>query len=69
MNGSTIKLEVKLSETVLDLKKRLQSWTGKFPVNQRLIFSGKYLTDDRTLGSYGIQSSYTVQLVDRYTNG
>jgi hypothetical protein len=64
-----VKQEVRLLDTILDLKKKMEKWTGIFPSNQRLIFSGKALNDDRTLQSYGIQNDYTVLMVRRYSSG
>ncbi|XP_059211303.1 polyubiquitin-like [Centropristis striata] len=53
------------SVTVLQLKEKIQTLTG-YPVDQqRLIFGGKQLEDDRLLVSYGIQHKSTIYIVPR----
>src|SRR3989338_41693 len=46
---------VEPSDTVLDLKKQIGAQQGHEPELQKLIFSGKILANEQTLGSYGIQ--------------
>jgi ubiquitin-like protein Nedd8 len=66
IDDAKVTLDVVLSDTILDLKKTVEKWTGLIPSDQRLIFCGKSLADDRPLASYGIKSLYTIHLVRRY---
>jgi ubiquilin len=36
---------------------------------QRLLYIGKILRDDQTLGSYGIESGHVVHMIERITDG
>jgi len=48
-------LDVDLSETVLNLKNKIQVEEGVPPSHQRLIFGGRRLEDGRTLSDYNIE--------------
>ncbi|CAG9762301.1 unnamed protein product [Ceutorhynchus assimilis] len=63
LNGHECLIDVQPSDTIIGLKQRLEEKEGIPPQQQRLIFQGKQLNDDKTLASYKLKGGSVLHMV------
>ena len=60
-----IEVDVEQSDSIENVKDKIQTIEGIPPEKMRLIFAGEELADSRSISDYGIQRENTVQVVTR----
>jgi ubiquitin len=65
LTGKCITLDVDQAESISSIKTKIAEKEGITPAEQRLIFGGKQLDDERTLSDYNITKESTIHMVLR----
>lgn len=65
LTGKTFTIKAERTDSILTVKTKLQEQEGIPTDQQRLIFAGKQLEDDRTLADYNILPDYVMHLILR----
>lgn len=66
MNGTISTFEVETDETIHHLKTRIQDNLGIPPEQQRLIYSGKELKDEKILSNFNVRRESRLHLILRH---
>jgi len=69
LTGKTITMDLEDSDSISTIKQKIQDKEGIPADQQRLVFNGKQLEDDKTVGDYNIQAEANIHLVLRLKGG
>eukprot|EP01091_Cochliopodium_minus_P004572 TRINITY_DN14464_c0_g1_i1.p1 TRINITY_DN14464_c0_g1~~TRINITY_DN14464_c0_g1_i1.p1 ORF type:complete len:128 (-),score=43.38 TRINITY_DN14464_c0_g1_i1:1-339(-) len=69
INGKTRTVEVNTTDTIRQIKEQIRDKEGINPDEQRLIYAGKNLDDDKTVSDYNLSADATLHLVLRVRGG
>ena len=63
LTGKQLELDIEETDTILNIKEKVEEKEAIAPMQQRLIFGGKQLNDERTVKESNIVSGSTLHLV------
>jgi ubiquitin-like protein Nedd8 len=63
LTGKEIEIDIEPSDTIERIKERVEEKEGIPPVQQRLIFAGKQMNDDKMAKEYNIEGGSVLHLV------
>ncbi len=67
--GRTITLNIELADSIDKIKEQIQDKLGIPPDQQRLLYAGKQLMENMTIGNYNVQKEATLHLALRLFGG
>ncbi|KAI9635081.1 ubiquitin [Dioszegia hungarica] len=63
LTGKEVEIDVQAEWTISKVKDRVEEKAGIPPVQQRLIYSGKAMSDDKTVQDYKLDAGKVIHLV------
>jgi ubiquitin-like protein Nedd8 len=69
LSGVQHTFNVEENDKIEFLKKQVEEKVGIPPIQQRLVFSGKILPDDKTIKEVGLKAGQTIQLILQLKGG
>ena len=63
LTGKEIEIDIEPTDTIERIKERVEEKEGIPPVQQRLIFAGKQMNDEKTAKEYNIEGGSVLHLV------
>ena len=69
LTGRTMTIDVEATDSITSIKEKITNREGIPATEQRLIFGGKQLENERTIADYNIQKESTLYLVLRLRGG
>jgi len=63
LTGKEIEIDIEVDDTIARIKERVEEKEGIPPPQQRLIFGGKQMSDDKTAAQYNIEGGTVLHLV------
>eukprot|EP00210_Caulerpa_lentillifera_P000316 g309.t1 len=63
LTGKEIEIDIDPTDTIFRIKERVEEKEGIPPVQQRLIFAGKQMNDDKQAKEYNIEGGSVLHLV------
>jgi len=63
LTGKEIELDIDPDDKITSIKERVEEQSGVTPPQQRLIFSGRQMSDEKTIRDYGVNAGSVLHLV------